>query len=660
MAARPWPPMLPLLLPLLAGPERGSRSALGPGLGPGGAAAYFPEERWNPESPLRPPSVAVALLARNAAHALPLVLGGLERLRHPPDRMALWLAADHSVDNTSAVLSEWLSRVRSRYHRVSWRHQELPRSFPDEEGPKHWSPSRYEHLMRLRQEALEAARAMWADYLLFLDADNVLLNPDTLALLMAENRTVVAPMLDSRAAYSNFWCGVTAQGYYRRTAAYLPIRRRERRGCFAVPMVHSTFLLDLRRERSRRLAFHPPPPGYGGPFDDILVFAAACRHAGVQMFVSNREQFGFLPVPLRSRSSVRDEAENFLHVQLEIMVKLPPAEPSPHVWVPPKVLDKLGFDEVFLINLRRRPSRRARMLRSLRELGVAPKLVEAVDGRALNRSQVEAMGVRMLPGYRDPFHGRPLTHGEVGCFLSHFRVWQEISARGLQRSLVLEDDLRFEVFFRSRLEELMERLEEAALDWDLIYLGRKRLEPERSERGVPGVPQLLRPGYSYWSLGYALSLRGARKLLAAEPLGKMIPVDEFLPLMFDRHPSPEYSRHFSRRDLRAFSAEPLLLFPTHYTGDPGYVSDTEIPPQTPEIPEKSPRESRNSHPEGDTNTPPQPPEIWEKSPRESRNSHPDGDTDTPPQPPEIWDGEEFLWESQNSQPRSDGDAHEEL
>ncbi|NXE30705.1 GT251 galactosyltransferase, partial [Ardeotis kori] len=133
-----------------------------------------------------------------------------------------------------------------------------PSSYPDEEGPKHWSPSRYEHVMRLRQAALEAARASWADYLLFLDADNVLTNPDTLGLLMAENKTVVAPMLDSRAAYSNFWCGMTAQGYYRRTPAYLPLRKRERRGCFAVPMVHSTFLLDLRKEASRRLAFYPP------------------------------------------------------------------------------------------------------------------------------------------------------------------------------------------------------------------------------------------------------------------------------------------------------------------------------------------------------------------------------------------------------------------
>ncbi|NWI11767.1 GT251 galactosyltransferase, partial [Crypturellus soui] len=95
-------------------------------------------------------------------------------------------------------------------------------------------------------------------FLQFVDADNILTNPDTLALLIAENKTVVAPMLDSRAAYSNFWCGMTSQGYYKRTPAYIPIRKRDRRGCFAVPMVHSTFLIDLRKEASRDLAFYPP------------------------------------------------------------------------------------------------------------------------------------------------------------------------------------------------------------------------------------------------------------------------------------------------------------------------------------------------------------------------------------------------------------------
>lgn len=37
----------------------------------------------------------------------------------------------------------------------------------------------------------------------------------------------------------------------------------------------------------------------------------------------------------------------------------------------------------------------------------------------------------------------------------------------------------------------------------------------------------------------------------------------------------EYMDHFEHRDLRAFSAEPLLVYPTHYTGDKGYISDTE-------------------------------------------------------------------------------------
>ncbi|XP_053907778.1 procollagen galactosyltransferase 1 [Cuculus canorus] len=541
----------------------------------GPVLAYFPEERWSPESPLRPPRVMVALIARNAAHALPVTLGALERLRHPPSRTALWVAVDHSEDNTTALLREWLMRVRGLYHRVEWRPMDEPRSYPDEEGPKHWSPSRYEHVMRLRQAALEAARASWADYLLFLDADNVLTNPDTLALLMAENKTVVAPMLDSRAAYSNFWCGMTAQGYYRRTPAYLPIRKRERRGCFAVPMVHSTFLLDLRKEASQALAFYPPHPDYTWAFDDIIVFAFSCKQAGVQMFVSNREVFGFLPVPLRSHSSLRDEAESFLHVQLEIMVTLPPAEPSPHVWVPPKVPDKMGFDEVFLINLRRRADRRARMLRSLREQEIAARLVEAVDGGALNSSEVKALGIRMLPGYRDPYHGRPLTRGELGCFLSHYRVWQEIVARELQRSVVFEDDLRFEIFFKRRLMALVEDLAAAGVSWDLIYIGRKRMQVERPEKPVPRVRNVVEADYSYWTLGYVLSLGGARKLLAAEPLAKMVPVDEFLPIMFNKHPVSDYARHFPWRSLRALSAEPLLVFPTHYTGDEGYVSDTE-------------------------------------------------------------------------------------
>lgn len=130
--------------------------------------------------------------------------------------------------------------------------------------------------------------------------------------MMAENLTLVAPMLESRSLYSNFWCGITpqvhfglkfthlsihsaidlspepavlhpsplSQGYYKRTPDYQPIREWKRLGCFPVPMVHSTFLLDLRRESSRDLAFYPPHPDYSWAFDDIMVFAFSARQAG--------------------------------------------------------------------------------------------------------------------------------------------------------------------------------------------------------------------------------------------------------------------------------------------------------------------------------------------------------------------------------------------
>ncbi|RXM93223.1 Procollagen galactosyltransferase 1 [Acipenser ruthenus] len=90
----------------------------------------------------------------------------------------------------------------------------------------------------------------------------------------------------------------------------------------------------------------------------------------------------------------------------------------------------MGFDEVFLINLKRRKDRRERMLHTLHEQEISCKIIAAVDGKALNVSEIEAMGIAMLPGYQDPYHGRPLTKGELGCFLSHYNIWKEVRCSG--------------------------------------------------------------------------------------------------------------------------------------------------------------------------------------------------------------------------------------
>uniref|UniRef100_A0A3B3WZA0 Glycosyl transferase family 25 domain-containing protein n=1 Tax=Poecilia mexicana TaxID=48701 RepID=A0A3B3WZA0_9TELE len=522
------------------------------------AACYFIEEKFPEESGMQPPTVVIAIIARNAAHSLPYYLGALERLNYPKDRISVWAATDHNSDNTTAILREWLTVMQRFYHYVEWRPMDQPTSYAGEFGPKHWPNSRYEYVMKLKQAALNFARKRWADYILYADTDNILTNPETLNLMIAENKSVIAPMLDSPGAYSNFWCGITPQGYYRRTAEYFPTRYRHRHGCYPVPMVHSTLLLDLRKEGMKKLAFYPPHEDYSWPYDDIIVFSFSCRAAEVQMYVCNKERYGYLNVPGKPHFTLEDDRLNFVHVQLESLSKKPTRALA------------LVCLQIYLINLRRRPDRRDRMLYSLNELEVDVKVVDAIDGNALNSSDIKFLGVDLLPGYYDPFSGRTLTKGEVGCFLSHYYIWKEVR----ELTLIFEDDVRFEANFKRRVLRLMEEVEQVELDWDLIYLGRKQVNPGK-EVAVENVRNLVVADYSYWTLSYAISQQGAQKLLNAEPLSKMLPVDEFLPIMYDKHPNEDYKSHFLNRNLQAFSTRPLLVQPCHYAGDPEWVSDTE-------------------------------------------------------------------------------------
>ena len=68
-----------------------------------------------------------------------------------------------------------------------------------------WSPKRYAHTLRLKQEAIDKARRMWVDYVFFIDADNILLHSDVLNVLIRRNKTVVGPMLETGVAFSNYW-----------------------------------------------------------------------------------------------------------------------------------------------------------------------------------------------------------------------------------------------------------------------------------------------------------------------------------------------------------------------------------------------------------------------------------------------------------------------
>lgn len=120
-----------------------------------------------------------------------------------------------------------------------------------------------------------------------MDADVILTNPDTLMDLTRKDLPMSAPLLRSDGMYSNFWCGMTDEFYYKRTEDYKPILDRERMGCFKVPMVHSAVLVNIRYHLSPNLTFFGSKiPDYGGPTDDIITFALSAKLLGKFIFLT--------------------------------------------------------------------------------------------------------------------------------------------------------------------------------------------------------------------------------------------------------------------------------------------------------------------------------------------------------------------------------------
>lgn len=66
-------------------------------------------------------------------------------------------ALSHSLQARALTTCTYPWSISSLYHL---------RSYPDEEGPKHWTKERHQFLMELKQEALTFARDWGADYIL--------------------------------------------------------------------------------------------------------------------------------------------------------------------------------------------------------------------------------------------------------------------------------------------------------------------------------------------------------------------------------------------------------------------------------------------------------------------------------------------------------------
>lgn len=291
---------------------------------------------------------------------------------------------------------------------------------------------------------------------------------------MELQKPIIAPMLISDGLYSNFWCGMTSDFYYQRTREYKEIYSYEKRGVFNVPMVHSAVLINLNDKRTDLLTFNKTilsehfslaeEKQQRIPTDDIIIFALSANFSHIPLYIVNEELYGYITVPLDVEDGLKKDVKQLINTKILILndwgEKAVAVDPDMEQFVSYPEPDTLSFDAILMINLERRPERRLKMERSFKELGLKVDVVPAIDGQKLTDEYLKEIGVRFLPGYADPYHNRPMTLGEIGCFLSHFWIWEKIVTQKLNEVLILEDDIRFEPFFKERVTNLIKEARE--------------------------------------------------------------------------------------------------------------------------------------------------------------------------------------------------------
>ena len=148
-------------------------------------------------------------------------------------------------------------------------------------------------------------------------------------------------------------------------------------------------------------------------------------------------------------------------------------------------------------------------------------VLKAVDGYKVEYKDLRKMGFDTDHDWIDPILNTPLTKGEIGCFLSHWKAWKQC-IKANEPILVLEDDaIITDKFSYDELYKLRRQ------GYNFVYLGWKEME-----ESVPIDDKFVKPVYPYWGLAYVITPESAKILTKGKP--KIIPVDEYLPRMIEK------------------------------------------------------------------------------------------------------------------------------
>lgn len=226
-----------------------------------------------------------------------------------------------------------------------------------------------------------------------------------------------------------------------------------------------------------------------------------------------------------------------------------------------------SLDKIYIINLKVRQDRKDRITELLKKEVSLSKVefIEATDVRNLGNKDLQQFldannykvwnwkiqkNDYVFGGFDfEEWDSRELTKGEIGCAISHYRVWKDAQEKGYDKILVLEDDAYWETGELSRAVNLTEKH-----DFEIAYLGRTKVTNTKEEKLDENF---VVPDFAYTTHAYILKKPAIDKLIKSNYNLNLIPSDEFLFSCVHEHRRPDVATLYPKI-LKAIAADSLI------------------------------------------------------------------------------------------------------
>lgn len=163
---------------------------------------------------------------------------------------------------------------------------------------------------------------------------------------------------------------------------------------------------------------------------------------------------------------------------------------------------------IYVISIARDSDRRANISTRLNASGVEYEIIDAVDGAQLDTTTITD---RLRQDKIHARYNRDLLPGEIGCFLSHYNLWQRMVNEQTPFALILEDDATWDDDFFMVVQDLVQ----SKYYWNVVHLASPEGGRIYSVLDVVGDNrQFARFKYPMdLAAAYLIDLDGAKKLL---------------------------------------------------------------------------------------------------------------------------------------------------